>query len=490
MADRPSRRRFLAGLAGVGSLTVGGCTVGVPRNEADLPPLGDDFENDLSGDGIPDPLVEHIEGGESASPYRKNVFIEVDHIDGVEYEEMLTFAQSVFADAPVDNPDGSTGIDLQFVVDEAVPAADAPASVPDLHFYHTESTAFDRRHRGFRHLVVLDERYSGGWYADNFVLGVEAGKNALLVDLLAAHLAGRFDPLVEASTTADSAAADGGDGPRWLPDQEQATEEELLDAIDWNVVEAGLPQTTPSTRWYEQKYAHLPPDSDVQPPGDREIELGPTAENPDKDTSGDGLADRHLLNADVFEGADPYRKNVFLEVDYQQTIPRDVVENRLNEIQQVFARAPIRNPDGSMGIDVHYTIDDELALDGAVTPTRLDEIGREHFDRHLKGHFYLLFIEDADDVLGFAANRGTTLVTEPQLSTPVHEFGHAMGLGSVYPGVDQTRYSFVEYPSVMNYNAPRNATVFADETAHPEAVNDWEIIERRLPREQALTSLL
>lgn len=492
MTERGSRRQFLAGLAGVGSLAVGGCTVQAPRNQADLPPLGDDFETDTAGDGIPDPLVDRMEGGESASPYRKNVFVEVERVEGTAYEEMLAFATKVFERAPVENPDGSTGIDLHFVVDgPPVPEESAPLSTPEFHFQHTKASVFDRRHRGFRHLVVLDERYGDDWYADPFVMSVETGRTARLVDVLAAHLAGRFDPLVPvADTAATDQASSGADERLWLPDQREATVDELIEAIDWDLVEAGLPQTTPSTRWYEQKYAHVPPDSEVEPPDESEIELGPTPDQPDKDTSGDGIADELLLTADVFEDADPLRKNVFVEADYQNTIERETVARQLEEARQVFAQAPIRNPDGSMGIDLHYVIDDRLEIDGTVSNQDLDQIEREQFDRHLRGHFYMLFIQDAADALGFATNQAKTLVAEPSPTTPLHELGHAVGLGSIYLGVDQTRYSFAEYPSVMNYNAPRYATVFADETGHPEAANDWEIIERRLPRDQALTSLL
>jgi len=514
MRDPQSRRRFLKAGLGLGTVAVAGCGARPPSDgsesdqsgpdrtptasatrsdptptdtdEPSLPELGDDLETDTSGDGIPDLLVERIadeEGLGAVDPYRTNVFVEVDHVEGVDSGEALSFARSTFADAPVENPDGSTGIDVHFVVDEPIPQAGSTAAIQrDYHFGFDGTSVFDRRHRGFRHLVVFDD-LSAGWYADPFVLAVESGRGGRLVDALAAHLAGRFDPLVAAGATTESDRL-------WLPGAEDATAAQLLDAIDWDLVARNLPKAAPSTRWYERKYAHLPPDSDVPPPDATEEDLGPAVGDPEKDTSGDGIPDRLLVNADVFEGADPLRKNVFVEVDYERGVPRETVEQRMREIQTVFADAPVRNPDGSMGIDVHYVVSDELAIDGQITREDADTFRTEHFDRLLEGYFYMMFVEDFAEVAGVATQSGNILFAEPSASTALHELGHALGLYPIRPGVDQRRYPFTEYPSVMNYNAPRHALVFADDTAHPEAPNDWAIIERLLPDEQPPMSLL
>jgi hypothetical protein len=210
----------------------------------------------------------------------------------------------------------------------------------------------------------------------------------------------------------------------------------------------------------------------------------------EKDTSGDGFSDQLLLNAEVFDGADPLRKNVFVEVDYERGIRRESVENRMREIREVFADAPVRNPDGSMGIDVHYVVSNDIAIDGSLTRDEMFAFREEHFDRALKGYFYMVFVENLEEVLGAAAGVAEVMITENTPNTPLHELGHKLGLYGSRPGVDQRRYPFEEYPSVMNYNAPEHALVFADDTAHPEAPNDWAVIERLLPDEQPLTSLL
>jgi len=523
MHDPPSRREFLATALMLGSVGVAGCGSQSPNGESgestptptdeptsteestpspteqstptedpSLPELGTDFETDASGDGIPDLLVEPIadeEDIDEINPYRKNVLVEVDRVEGVAAEETLSFARSVFADAPVENPDGSTGIDVHFVVDGSVPQVDTAPSIPiDYHFGRDRTSVFDRRHRGFRHLVVLNELYTG-WYADTWVLAVEDGQGGRLVDALAAHLAGRFDPLAGAES---EGAGDAMTDQLWLPDAADATADQLHEAIDWNLVAEHLPATTPSLHWYERKYAHLPENSEVPPPDATEDDLGPAVGEPDKDTSGDGFTDEELLEADAFEQfePDPLRKNVFVEVDYQEGLSRDLVEQRMQEIQAVFANGPVRNPDGSMGIDVHYVISDELDVDGAVDREAADTFRTEHFDRLLQGHFYMVFVENLSEVAGVATQYGEVMFAEPGPLTALHELGHALGLYPTRPGVDQREYSFREYPSAMNYNSPRHALVFATEGGDPITPNDWAVMERLLSDEQPNSSLL
>ena len=530
MHDPPSRRGFLRAALALGTAAAAGCSAlppsddsgqssekptpteqstpteqptptpeptQTPTEEPSLPELGTDFETDVSGDGIPDLLVERIADNEDVdevNPYRKNVFVEVDRVEGVAAEETLSFARSVFADAPVENPDGSTGIDVHFVVDEPIPEAESNASVlRDYHFGRDRTSVFERRHRGFRHLVVLDD-LSTGWYADPWVLAVESGRSGRLVDALAAHLAGRFDPLLGAES---EGPGDAMTDQLWLPGAEDATADQLHEAIDWDLVAEHLPATTPSLHWYERKYAHLPEDSEVPPPDATEDDLGPAVGEPEKDTSGDGFTDRELLEADAFAelDTDPLRKNVFVEVDYQQGLSRDLVEKRMQEIQAVFANGPVRNPDGSMGIDVHYVISDEITFDGSVRTDDLDAFRTEYFDHLLEGFFYMIFVDDVEDdrlgnLLGVAGHQGNLIFTQPSPSTPLHELGHSLGLYATRPGVDQREYSFREYPSAMNYNSPRHALVFASEGGDPITPNDWAIMERLLSDEQPNSSLL
>ena len=113
MHDPPSRRGFLRAALALGTAAAAGCAAlppsdqsgqseqptpteestpteqtptpeptQTPTEEPSLPELGADFETDVSGDGIPDLLVEPIadeEGLDEINPYRKNVFVEVDY---------------------------------------------------------------------------------------------------------------------------------------------------------------------------------------------------------------------------------------------------------------------------------------------------------------------------------------------------------------------------------------------------------------------------
>lgn len=82
--------------------------------------------------------------------------------------------------------------------------------------------------------------------------------------------------------------------------------------------------------------------------------------------------------------------------------------------------------------------------------------------------------------------RGThvsgTNLTRPVLSTVLHEVGHAVGLSSDFEGIDDTTFTFEEYPSVMNDTRPTFAAFcLSSGDGHPGAPNDWALIERRLP---------
>lgn len=434
------------------------------------------LDRDRSGDGIPD-LVLAANGFD---PARKHAFVRVDLAVDVACHEQFDYARSVFADAPVDNPDGSTGIDVHFTVrdrtDETIPEEADVSNFSKAQRYHwkTEWTdGFDRRDRGHRHLVIEETVPFGGWYGNYLLLTIERGLNSRLVDLLAAEFAGRFDPLIP-----DEEAGDPGLEPLWFPDETGVSPQRLLAEIDWEVVEANLSSTTPSTRWYEERYAHLAPERDVPDP------LSEPPENRDEyhDTSGDGIPDSLLESAEIFEDASPLRKNVFVEVDYLEGVSRDRVDRQMSKVAEVFAEAPVRNPDGSMGIDFHYVVSDEIPETVVLTLDRATrQFRREYFDRDGMGFIYVVFGEDVHEVRG-RYGRGGFIITQPNFSTVLHEIGHSIGLDPRHDGIDDFEFSFEEYPSVMNYNSDTVVEPFAFSSgdAHPDAPSDWDIVERRL----------
>jgi hypothetical protein len=78
---------------------------------------------DSDGDGLDDGVEVSTDPAMSAAdPARFDVFVELDYMIGEKpSEEALDRLLAAFADAPVENPDGSTGVALHVVVDDAIP---------------------------------------------------------------------------------------------------------------------------------------------------------------------------------------------------------------------------------------------------------------------------------------------------------------------------------------------------------------------------------
>lgn len=434
------------------------------------PELGSDLETDTSGDGIPDLILKQL----AVEPYRPNVFVSIDPVNGVEIEPLLEHTRATFADAAVDNPDGSTGIDVHFAVGEELPPSRLGPGIPtqsDLHelrFGHPEARSFDERHRAHRHVVVTDDAGTSGWIANRFSMAVDTVSNAQLSNLLAAQMGGAFNPVIE-------------DGLAPLSLDGDVTPDEFVSEVGWETVTKHLPETTPSTRYYEEEYAHLAEDGEVQT-----LDSVPEDPDPEQDTAGDGIPDRHIIESDLFEGASPLRRNIFFEVQRTPLVTKETVETQMNRIVQFFAEAPIRNPDGSMGIDVHYVYEGvmdkhEEPIDGS----DLSKILFDDFQRRRKGYHYLLFAQDlADNLAGRAVE--DVLGTVPDSGTLLHEIGHSLAFRGGLIGVDDRQLTFEEYPSSMNYNAPRSAVCFSNDWAL-DSRDDWAYLAENMADEAPAT---
>lgn len=139
---------------------------------------------DTDGDGFTDGEEVTLERTlPGADPTRVDIYVEVDYMSepGLTDAEIERLEQT-FADAPVENPDGSTGISLHVQMDEQVPTK-SPVALsgeseghPDLELY--SDTFFDHRNQGYRYALVadrvtLDNRTVGGaaWVGeDSFLL--------------------------------------------------------------------------------------------------------------------------------------------------------------------------------------------------------------------------------------------------------------------------------------------------------------------------------
>lgn len=475
-----NRRAFLALSSGVGVTSLTGCMeifdgdagidemstpsptstpTATPSPTPQPPALGTDLQTDTSSDGFPDLVLEQLD----VDPYRKNVFLEVDVIGDVASEPLLTHAQSVLGQAPIENSDGSTGVDLHYVVDaDPLPPAlegelDSSLPLELLRYGHHEVRSFERPHRGYRHAIITGTDVVDGWEARRFVIAVDTEYEAQLTNALVAQLSGRFNPYV--SDDIEPLQLQTDRSPEWF-----------IDNVDWVLLGDNLSESIPSIWYLREQFAHLADDSDVEL-----IEQSPADPAPGQDTAGDGISDRLIMESDLFDGADVLRRNIFFEVHHTPAVDFDEVRVQLDRLERFFADAPVRNPDGSMGIDVHYVIEGGFDLfDEPITERDLASIYWNHFDRKDKGYYYLLFVDELEGLRGRAVEE--VLGMELHSTTFLHEVGHGLGLSAGFVGIDDFQRTFAEYPSVMNYNAPSGAFCFAGDTVEEPVRIDWQII--------------
>jgi hypothetical protein len=169
-----------------------GLADGVETGEHDADPTVADTDRDGLGDGAeihehgtdptdPDTDGDGLEDGvevtrlEDADPLRMDVFVELDYMDGTEPPAgSIDLVREAYADAPVENPDGTTGISLHVAVDDAIPAEERTEwdRLGALMAEH-----FDGENRGYRYgVVVRDVRVNGTDAAGAAASGVENGQ--------------------------------------------------------------------------------------------------------------------------------------------------------------------------------------------------------------------------------------------------------------------------------------------------------------------------
>ena len=211
------------------------------------------------------------------------------------------------------------------------------------------------------------------------------------------------------------------------------------------------------------------------------------------DDDGDGLYDRWEIDGvdgdgdgDVdleLPGADPDHKDLYVEVDYMPFHrPSDEV---VAEVVAAFAAAPLDNPDGEGGIDLHVEVDDEVPHQNALeiwdgfddvkesffgtAAQRADADADAILDARRLVYRYGLYIHTRDDDPGsggvgelpgddFAVSLGLWEEDENGhgAGTPraqayglMHEMGHTLGLG--HGGFEDETNCKPNYQSIMNY---------------------------------------
>jgi hypothetical protein len=130
---------------------------------------------DSDGDGLRDGVEAASTGPlAAADPLARDVFLELDYMRGERpSEDAIALVVERFANAPVENPDGSTGVTLHVVVDDAVPREPSTSELDSLRL---RLAHFDNESRGYHHaLAAADARL-----ADTTVAGFATTGHAVV----------------------------------------------------------------------------------------------------------------------------------------------------------------------------------------------------------------------------------------------------------------------------------------------------------------------
>lgn len=188
------------------------------------------------------------------------------------------------------------------------------------------------------------------------------------------------------------------------------------------------------------------------------------------DADGDGTIDVDYPGM----GADPYHKDVFVEMDY---MPGELAtEADLDRITESFAELPVRNPDGTTGINIHldagnarsekYNLGggNEVPHQGLNGMGDWGKIKNNNFDSARERVFHYMLWADyygsnSSSGLGYLGGRGFIVTvghtywgnanSNIRVGTFIHELGHNLNLGH---GGANNENAKPHYLSVMNYD--------------------------------------
>jgi hypothetical protein len=208
--------------------------------------------------------------------------------------------------------------------------------------------------------------------------------------------------------------------------------------------------------------------------------------DPDKrDTDGDGLLDGwevHGFRGVRLDrmGASPVHKDIFLELDVEQTADMARVDRAIKRCERLFGDAPIENLDGKGGIAFHGFVDTRVPLwpDGDRQAPSRQEFREMFFTPRRAGMFHWMHLgaRGGGGQADMWADQGSCAgVFECVLP---HEFGHQIGLNHgggvgtngipVYPSLMNYAYN---YDQNFGYSAGTLAGLNLDENALPEVID-------------------
>ena len=252
----------------------------------------------------------------------------------------------------------------------------------------------------------------------------------------------------------------------------------------------------------------LPASADTLPVAPGNPGVAPKVTSPD--TDGDGLSDSVEINGYDADGdgrpevdykkmgANPYHKDVFVEMDY---MPGELAsEEELDRIVQSFADLNVTNPDGRAGVNLHLDagsarsakynlgggneVPHQVLSNDMKSSGELANIRARNFDsaRYNSGFDYMIWGDYyVDNETGNRISSGVGLVGSPgfmvtvgktywegansdiRVGTFIHELGHNLNLK--HGGTDEFNGK-PQYYSVMNYNYQLTGIPKADGTRY------------------------
>ena len=199
-----------------------------------------------------------------------------------------------------------------------------------------------------------------------------------------------------------------------------------------------------------------------------------------KDTDGDGLVDsweKHgydhdgdgVVDVDLPAlGANPKKKDIFVQIDYMVggDHTHKPIQAGIDMVVESFANAPVSNPDGTKGINLHVDVKNALAHQATLSAwTGFDALREVNLPKaRLPIYHYCVFAHDVEGHIGmsgiskgipgsgFIVSLGSWTdqvgTTQEQAGTFMHEFGHNIGLR--HGGINHVNYK-PNYVSIMNY---------------------------------------
>lgn len=163
------------------------------------------------------------------------------------------------------------------------------------------------------------------------------------------------------------------------------------------------------------------------------------------------------------DGADFRRKDVFVEMGYMKESYLPTAES-LEVIKKAFADAPVKNPDGSKGINIHLKMGQMVPYDDDLKPYRSEfsALKKRYFKNRGDVYHYMIWVNrynsggssgvsmgiPGKDFIVSLGSWGRRNTERAKIGTFMHELGHNLGLK--HGGADHMNYK-PNYISIMNY---------------------------------------